>query len=455
MRSSSWWVALPAVLASLFALPREASACGGCFHGETTTVVTDHRMVLSIAKDQSTLYDQITYSGSPAAFAWVLPISGTVQVGLSSDAVFQVLDAATATSVISPALACPAAAAICPQEGGAKKSLGGPEESVTVTQRDVVGPYETVQLKATDPNALETWLAQNGFLLPADLRPVIAQYVAEKFDFLALKLLPGHGVKDMRPVRVTTQGANAVLPLRMVAAGTGATVGITLWVVGEGRYEPQNFPVFVVGDAELVWDWTQNKSNYVDVRAQKTAAGGGRAWELESSTTRDVPQLQSSIASALPSSYLPVMDAQGGVAKTADQVRDEDLAALLHGVTSARVTRFRSDLAHAALSTDLVMVASQDQGEIRTQRYVTRELSEPLCPVYDGCAIIGNAPRSQAAAQSKTDAASPSSSSSSSCVMGSSGASPVAPALAAGVAAVAFSLARARRRRRAQVLEKR
>ena len=70
-----------------------------------------------------------------------------------------------------------------------------------------------------------------------DIDPIIAAYVNEGFDFLALKLQPGQGVQAMRPVRVTTQGAGLTLPLRMVAAGTGATVGITLWVVADGRYE--------------------------------------------------------------------------------------------------------------------------------------------------------------------------------------------------------------------------
>ena len=51
--------------------------------------------------------------------------------------------------------------------------------------------------------------------------PVIDAYVAEGFNFLALKLVPGQGVDSMRPVRVTTPGAAATLPLRMVAAGTG------------------------------------------------------------------------------------------------------------------------------------------------------------------------------------------------------------------------------------------
>ena len=37
-----------------------ASACGGCFHAVTeSTVVTGHRMVVSVSKSQAVLWDQI------------------------------------------------------------------------------------------------------------------------------------------------------------------------------------------------------------------------------------------------------------------------------------------------------------------------------------------------------------------------------------------------------------
>jgi hypothetical protein len=119
-----------------------------------------------------------------------------------------------------------------------------------------------------------------------------------------------------------------------------------------------------------------------------------------------------------------------------------------------RVTRLRSDLAHAALATDLVVVASADQAELSNFRQVKHEAAEPLCPVYDGCAVVGSAPRSQAGAQSHAVGDS-SSSSSSSCVMATRSASPAYSALAAGLAVAAFSITRGRRRRRAEVVEKR
>src|SRR5690349_12957021 len=101
--------ALAAVLVTLGATETDAQACGGCFNPpENPTVVTDHRMILSISKDQSTLYDQIRYQGNPASFAWVLPISGEITVGLSADVVFSTLDRTTQTQLVPPPTNCPA-----------------------------------------------------------------------------------------------------------------------------------------------------------------------------------------------------------------------------------------------------------------------------------------------------------------------------------------------------------
>ena len=478
-------VSFAAALTSSYALEREASACGGCFSPppsptENPTVVTDHRMILSIAQDQSTLYDQIKYSGNPAAFAWVLPISGAVDVGLSADIVFQTLDGATTTSIIAPPLNCPAAPTCNSRGGGASFSASdsageaadaGAAPTVTVTKQEQIGPYSTVQLHSTDAGALEKWLADNGFSIPADVQPVVDKYVGEHFDFLALKLLPGKSVADMRPVRVTTKGASSVLPLRMVAAGTGATVGISLWVLGEGRYEPQNFPSFAIPTDDIAWDWTQSKSNYVDLRTAKAAAAAGRAWETESSTTLYPQQIESAVlrtyyTGGFPSSgttpngpdagpfdpeeasaqvdYLPVTDAQGTVTKTAVQARQEDLDTLLHGIpdATARVTRLRADLAHAALDADLVMTASKDQAVLSNVRQLTKEIGQPLCPVYssDGCSQIGTAPRDQAAA--RTDGGSESFS----CATGGSSSGGTLW-LGAGLGYLALSIVRARRRK--------
>jgi len=101
----------------------------------------------------------------------------------------------------------------------------------------------------------------------------------------------------MRPVRVTTQGASLSLPLRMAAVGTGVTVGITIWVVSDGRYEPQNFPFFHIDDSALVWDFSTNLSNYTTLRTQNETALGGKGWEIESSLTLNQQLITSVILS--------------------------------------------------------------------------------------------------------------------------------------------------------------
>lgn len=403
-------------LAMAIAAP-DARACGGCFPppGENQSVVTDHRMILSVSKQQTTLYDQIKYSGSPSSFAWVLPISGTVDVGLSADTLFGALENLTSTVVQAPPANCPSGpscgyddeATAAPN--AAPKGGAGPGE-VSVLKEETVGPYATVQLRSTDPNALDTWLTQNGFAIPADVKPVIAAYIGEHFDFLALKLLPGKGVQSMRPVRITSQGASAVLPLRMVAAGTGATVGISLWVVGEGRYEPQNFPFFQIKDEDLVWDWGTSASNYKELRAERSGALGGKGWEVESSISANRIQLESTVTNigrVNPqggSDYAPV-ETDGQVTKTADEVRAEDLAALFKGIPDGqdRITRLRADLAHTALTADLALIASGDQAQLPRLRQPKGEKGQPQCPVYNGCTVVGSAPRDEAIARNNAN----------------------------------------------------
>jgi len=414
----SLFAALGVGLAAMLTTPR-AEACGGCFPppGEQNSVVTDHRMILSVSKTQTTLYDQIQYQGSPSEFAWVLPISGTVDVGLSADSLFNALHTLSAVTVLEPPRNCPPPPQ-CESKNSAGAAFDAPTAAdagtaVDVLRREVVGPYETVQLKSEDPAALESWLTQNGFNIPDDVKPVIQQYVAEKFNFLALRLRPGEGVQSMRPVRVTTQGAAAVLPLRMVAAGTGANVGITLWVVGEGRYEPQNFQSFVIKDEDIVWDWNTGTSNYKALRAERSALQPGKTWEIESSNSIFRGQVESAVysggfvpgrATPLPGGdYLPVEDDNGLETKSADAVRQEDLATLFAGIPSGLevLTRMRADLSRAALATDLTVVASLDQAAIPVQRNAKGgEVGQPLCPVYsDDCRQTGQLPRDQAQAR--------------------------------------------------------
>jgi MYXO-CTERM domain-containing protein len=385
-------------------------------------------MLLTVSMQQTTLYDQINYSGSPASFAWVLPIKGTVTVGLSADILFQIVGNLTATQVETPPTNCPPPPSCAglfgtPSNngGGAAEGVGsGTGSGVTVTAQAQVGPYETVQLHSPDGSALNDWLTGHGYAIPASTQPIITSYVTAGFDFLALKLIPGAGVQSMQPVRVTSQGAALSLPLHMVAVGTGPTTGITIWVVADGRYEPKNFPTFTIADSEIAWDWNTSSSNYETVRLAKEATFGGRGWQIESSLelsqyTISQSLLQNVEYGSATGGYLAGPSGDGGAADAASgsgtgaggdaggglAAANADLDVLFAGISppNVRITRMRSDVAQSALSVDMALQASSDQSEMTNLHTPGQQIGEPQCAIYNSdCEQTGTAPRSQAIA---------------------------------------------------------
>lgn len=288
---------LLAALTSLTALTTsfDSQACGGCFippvqGNDGGTIVTSHRMALSVSGDQTILWDQIQYTGNPAEFAWVLPVKPGARIDVASQAWFDVLDAATGTSVTPPLLACevpgffcstssmgpgigPAATFGCGSSEVSGPDVGTPPDPVQVVSHGATGPYESVVIHSDVPGALSAWLDDHGFVIPDDIVPVIEAYQSEGFDFAALRLLPSAGIQQMRPVRVVQKGAAPVLPLRMVAAGTGPRTAITLFVIGEGRYTTKNIPEVQLPRDRVIWDFATESSTYAQVRDAAYGAG--------------------------------------------------------------------------------------------------------------------------------------------------------------------------------------
>lgn len=296
-------VSAAGLLAATLALvvPRDARACGGCFHATTdtsTSFVTDHRMVVSISKEQTVLWDQVRFTGAPSEFAWVLPVRDGARVELARDEWIQLLDAATQPSVKGPDVACRNGSS-GGSSGGCSSTMslagssstsderaigdGGYQSSagVEVVAQAVVGPYDAVTVRSSRGEAIHFWLRINGFAVPDAIEPILSSYTADGFDFLALRLRPNTGTSAMQPVRIVMPGAVSTLPLRMVAAGAGAKVGLTLFVVSEGRYAPGNFPQAIVSREALAWDPAASRSNYRDLVAQAYADTGGRGWLTE------------------------------------------------------------------------------------------------------------------------------------------------------------------------------
>jgi len=293
MRSSLVLAALALTSIVSLADMRETEACGACIPrpGENT-IVTAHRMALSISPKQTVLWDQIQYDGTAEDFAWVLPVKPGAYIELSSDAWFETLDAATSTQLFAPPVNCGGGSSgpsfgcgameernfAAVDDSGGSTGSGGVGSSVTVVHRGSVGPFETVTLATDKPGVLNDWLTNAGYGLDPSTQPVIDAYVAEGFDFIALRLQPGADVQAMKPVRVVQPGASPTLPLRMVAIGTGANVSISLFVISEGRWEAKNFENVVAPHDLLSWDFQSQSSNYKEMREKLLAQNNGATW---------------------------------------------------------------------------------------------------------------------------------------------------------------------------------
>jgi hypothetical protein len=415
----------------------DAWACGGCFHSPPpaqvvidSSLVTAHRMALSISPAQTVLWDQIRYSGSPTEFAWVLPVRAGARIELSTDAWMAALDASTQTIITGPTPAC-GGAAPTQREGsgggcgssfgssalyanGAADDAGASTPAVEVISQSVVGPYDSVTVRASQGQALDAWLVQNGYDVPSSLLPTIGAYTTAGFDFIALKLQPGQGVQAMQPVRVVSPGADPTLPLRMVAAGIGSHVGLELYVLSEGRYHTQNFPDATIDFTRLAWDPYNDISTYSTLAGNALAAGGGAGWLTEFSGRADLGGFSVAPNPGLRLAYtttcVPSFPACGGgtdagpgdaapaaPASMCTQVLScDDLDVAMNGIAAGAlwVTRLRADLPAGALATDLVIEATASQAPV-SNLHTTEKYTDPK---YNPCA--GAAPAKPAAASS-------------------------------------------------------
>jgi MYXO-CTERM domain-containing protein len=373
--------------------PRVADACGGCFAPPgSAQVVTDHRMVLSMSTTRTVLWDQFQYAGRPEEFSWILPIRYTdrTQVQLASDDFMTLM-----TNLTVPALQAPAPPPFPPgcqspfmsfdaaAGGFLDASLPPPaDSSVSVLREEVVGPYAVAVLRGTDAMVLRRWLTDNRYVVPAGLEPTLQHYIDLNMDFVALRLRPGEGLNRMVPVRVSVEGYQPRLPLRMIAAGIADKVGLSLVVFNESRVEATNFPNGQYRDEDFSWDWNTPPSNLgqliVDRFEAINRANAGRAWVTESALTLSSAQVVSQ-ARFFPQ-RMGFGGPDGGMMSSARP--EEDAALAFQGIgASATVTRLRADLEGRMLDRDLDLGASTAGGRERFYRFG----SERNRPMYSVC----------------------------------------------------------------------
>jgi len=300
------------VLAALFLAlassqaPQQARACGGFFCGQQPVDQTAERIIFAVGENSTTMIVQIAYQGSAEDFAWVLPLGAVPEA--DSLATFPQLamaglDAQTGPQFLMPEDCYYGGGRFSAAQGDRNNSAGPPptEPEVIVHIRETVGPFDVAVIESDDPGALIGWLQDNSFRVTAAMEPYIAIYTREEMKFLALRLQPGEGVSDIEPFRFTLPGTSPSVPLRMTALASEPEMGIAVFLLGDMRYGPANWPNLEIDDAEIVWNadsWPM-QTNWAALVARGVDEAGGQGWvtEAAASTAPYVDLLRNSFAS--------------------------------------------------------------------------------------------------------------------------------------------------------------
>jgi hypothetical protein len=328
-----------------------------------------------VSTEQTTLWDQVQYSGAPGDFVWVLPTPAPASIEVSTTSFLDWLEHTTSPVVYPPPRAGADGSGGCGASTAAVPTfMGGTEDQVTVYHSGQVGPYDTATIGSDNPAALQTWLTDHGYAVPTSIQPIIAWYVQQKWVFSALRLMPGADVSQMVPVRVTFPGQVASFPLRMVAAGAAQPVGITLWIIADQRYAAASaqknsadaatgYDTVTLDDSLLRWSSVTGLSNYRDVFTQTIASHGGRAFVCE-------------YAQPFPT--------------TIDAANAGDVAVALTGQSpSVTLTRLRTEINPALLTDDLSLLPAPSNAPVSNLHYLstTQLTDQPVGAALSGARL--------------------------------------------------------------------
>ncbi len=291
-----------AMALSLAITPEPAHACGALFCSAAAPVnQAAERIVFSKNADGTvTAVVQIQYQGPSEEFAWVLPVPGIPDVLVSSDLAFTRLQLASnpqynlATVVegecgtfLDNNSAFGAGGTGGSLDGGGGQ--GGAGEVVVLAEGNV-GPYDfvVVQPEGSFENVgdvMVEWLTDEGYDVvppggdPDEVSALLGSYLEGGMNLIAFRLTKGNDEGTIRPIRITYESEQPMIPIRPTAVAANDDMGVLVWVLGENRAVPVNYRSLELNEALI--DWLNAGSNYNQVVVAAADEAGGQGFVTE------------------------------------------------------------------------------------------------------------------------------------------------------------------------------
>jgi hypothetical protein len=218
-----------------------------------------------------TLAIETRFEGEGTDFAWVVPLPSIPEISAATTGLFPTLRAVFAPELADPSEGplvmavglqlCVAVLVLTAAAGGRRgvviglaigllvvpvlllPALGKPRggasttvAAVTVHERKLVGLYETATISSLSPEALISWIAENGFQMTSNAEPVIAEYVNDGWVFAAIRLSRDaqSGTSTPHPLVFRFPTSRCVYPMRLTGL-QDRPLTLDLYVFGTGR----------------------------------------------------------------------------------------------------------------------------------------------------------------------------------------------------------------------------
>lgn len=285
-------VSVAAVLAFIAAIAASTiptMACGGFFCRQVPIDQAGEQIIFRQDGDQVTAVILIQYVGDAEDFSWVVPVPGIPDLSVGSDLVFQPLERATrpqfnllvdGAPCFNPLFFLGGFAA-APTLG--LDSLSAADGGVEILQRLAVGPFDVEVVTSDDAEALAVWLDENGYDLDDRGAELIAPYVDEGMNFVALKLRQNQGVGDIQPLIMRYTSVRPMIPIRLTAVAAQPDMGIIVWMLGDARAVPVNYLSIEPNLTRL--DWFSGPFNafasYQDLVTEAMDEAGGQGFATD------------------------------------------------------------------------------------------------------------------------------------------------------------------------------
>jgi hypothetical protein len=204
------------------------------------------RAVILYGNSTEHLILSVSFQGDAEDFAWVIPVPDKPEIAVTDAELFWELSDFTTKGL--------------PSGGGGYgfMCLGGAapsnQEGVDVIEKQVVGPYATAILSATNATALADWLNANGYVFPEDGEEIISEYIEREWYFVATKINAveedtGYALAEgaIEPIVLSFASGEIVYPLRITSLSVmnAALPEVLLYVLTDHVMVPEQYPLYI------------------------------------------------------------------------------------------------------------------------------------------------------------------------------------------------------------------